>query len=271
MRLSDRLSDLLALLPPEPLLILREGDRAVLAEQALEGLVAAEAYQSPRAMHCVVPVADLMSDEGQRIDQLIYGEAFDVLFEQDQRLWGRARRDGVIGWVQQEQFKSGAPMALRRVVATDVDLPLNALVAEDDRGLDASALGPVGEFDLEPVAVAERLLGCPHALGARTSFATDCSGLVQQALMACGLAGPRRSEAQARLGRAVAASEAERGDLVIWLMADSQWTGHSGIMVDGEQVIHSTGHHGRVIIEPVAEVEARMTAAGYSTATYRRL
>jgi cell wall-associated NlpC family hydrolase len=51
--------------------------------------------------------------------------------------------------------------------------------------------------------VAERLLGRPHALGARSSFETDCSGLVQQALLACGLPGPRRSDAQADLGRPI--------------------------------------------------------------------
>ena len=47
----------------------------------------------------------------------------------------------------------------------DPALPLNALVID---GEDPS-FQPVGAFEADPVAVAERLLGVPHVPGARTS------------------------------------------------------------------------------------------------------
>ncbi len=120
--------------------------------------------------------------------------------------------------------------------------------------------------------MAERLLGRPHALGARSSLEIDCSGLVQQALLACGLPGPRRAEEQARLGRAVSREGAQRGDLVIWLSsAEGDWTGHSALMLDAERIIHATGARGGVVVETLVEVEARLTADNFTSAIFRRL
>ena len=95
---------------------------------------------------------------------------------------------------------------------------------------------------------------------------------MQQALLACGLPGPRRSDGQAVLGRAAAASERRRGDIVVWLAAkgDHDWTGHSALMLDGERIIHATGGQG-VVIEAFAEVEARLVADGFEPARFRRL
>lgn len=265
------MTDLLALLPPEPFFILRDGDRAVLADQALEGIIAAEAYQTPEALHCAVPVLDLTDENGQRLDQLVYGEVFDLLHRDGLRGWGRARRDGVVGWVQLDQLAPGIPLANRWVRALKAPLPFNALVLDQAAGMDDTALAPVGQFEADLVAVAQGFLGCPHVLGGRTPQGTDCSGLVQQALYACGHHGPRRSKAQAQLGMGVSLGDLARNDLAIWLNPDSEWTGHSALVVDGQSVIHATGHHGKVVIEPLADVEARLTADGYQTAIFRRL
>jgi len=245
----------------------------VLAEQALEGLVRAEAYRRTTAMHCHVAVADIFADDGERIDQLLHGELFDVLEQRGENAFGRARRDGIVGWIALSNLKAGAPMATRRVSSVSAKLPLNALVVEKAEGIEDRDLQPVGDFEREPVAVAERLLGRPHALGARSSVETDCSGLVQQALLACGLPGPRRSHAQADLGRAVSRNEAVRGDLVIWkaTTTGTSWTGHSAIMVDTDQVIHATGIHGGVVIESLSDVEARLVVEGFASAVFRRL
>lgn len=270
---SSSLSDLQSLVPPGSPLVLREEGRTVLAEQALEGLVRSEAYRPTTSMYCRSALADIFADDGERIDQLLHGEIFDVLERRDDRAFGRARRDGIVGWVELVHLVKGAPLATRRVASVSSKLPLNALVAEAAEGVEEQDLQPVGDFEREPVAVAEKLLGRPHALGARSSVETDCSGLVQQALLACGLPGPRRSDAQADLGRAVTRQEAGRGDLVIWMSANrgTSWTGHSAIMVDQDQVIHSTGLHGGVVIEALDVVEARLTAEGFASAVFRRL
>lgn len=245
--------------------------RPDLAEQALEGLVRADAYRAARPMRCTAPVADIHAGLGTDtavVDQLIFGEAFDVLETRGDRLWGQARRDGVVGWVDRAALAEGAPLPGARVAAVNAALPLNALVAEA-RGED---LLPIGAFERDPVAVAERLLGVPHRLGARSSRATDCSGLVQQALYACGRPAPRYADQQAALGAPVDRADARRGDLVVWLHpGEAPWRGHSAFLLDGREVLHATGRHGRVIIEPLAEAEARYAAEGFSAPVFRRL
>ena len=254
---------------PDPRTTLARPD---LAEQALEGIVRATAFRPVQAMHCAVPVADIHAeaDDGEHpVDQLIFGEAFDVLDAREDRVWGRARRDGVVGWVMRSVLRDGAPLATHRVGSTDNSLPLNALVAETG---DPVGLAPIGSFAAEPVEVAERLLGTPYRLGGRSSLGTDCCGLVQQALYACGRAAPRYADQQAELGQAVAAGDARHGDLVIWLDPDlGPWNGHAGFMLDGGRVLHAVGRLGEVAIEPFAEADARHRVAGSDGPVIRRL
>ncbi|MEY4555334.1 MAG: hypothetical protein RL093_453 [Pseudomonadota bacterium] len=246
--------------------------RPDLAEQALEGTVRASAFRAVRVMHCAVPLVDIHADAvaGEHpIDQLIFGEAFDVLDTRGDQVWGRARRDGVVGWVMLSALKDGVPLATHRIGSTGESLPLNALVVEAG---DPPGLAPIGSFAAEPVEVAERLLGTPYKPGGRSSLGTDCCGLVQQALYACGRAGPRYADQQAELGQAVAAGDARRGDLVIWLDSDEgPWNGHAGFILNGDRVLHAVGRLGGVAIETFAEADARHRVAGSDGPVIRRL
>ena len=249
--------------------------RPDLAEQALEGFVRAGTFRAARPMHCAGATADIRAaamESAGRLDQLIFGEAFDILDRVGDFAWGRARRDGVVGWVALADLADSAPAPAARVAATAGSLPLNALVS-DSSVVEADDLAPIGSFEDDPVAVAERLLGTPHALGARSSVATDCSGLVQQCLYACGRAGPRYADQQAELGDAVARGDLKRGDLVVWLHAEGgdNWTGHSALVVDAETLIHATCHQGAVVRESLAEAEARYAADGFAAPVFRRL
>jgi hypothetical protein len=242
--------------------------RPDLAELALEGLVRADRYAPVRAMHGALAVADIIDARSERIDQLLFGEGFDVLDVNDGLAWGRARRDGVVGWIDPAALAEGRPLASHRV-ATAGELPLNSLLISNRPGA-----RPIGAFDDDLASVAERLLGVPHGLGARSSVETDCSGLVQQALMACGRPSPRWSDGQATLGAAVSHEQARRGDVVVWLRTepgDGSWTGHSAIVLDTDRIIHASGHHGAVVIEGFAEADGRCRADGLAAPVFRRV
>ena len=80
-------------------------------------------------------------------------------------------------------------------------------------------LKPIGEYEADFVAVAERFLGVPYLWGGKTALGLDCSGLVQVALTACGVACPRDSDMQeaalgAPLCRAIRRSAARRSDVL---------------------------------------------------------
>jgi len=114
----------------------------------------------------------------------------------------------------------------------------------------------LGEVETDPAAVALRYLGAPYLWGGRDSVGLDCSGLVQQSLYACGRAGPRDSDMQAKLGAAVPNVESlRRNDLVFW-------RGHVGLMLDADLLIHANAHHMAVAVERLAEAITRIDAAG---------
>ena len=256
--------------------------RPDLAAASLEGLVAAKAYAATRPYRCAAPAVGLRRapDTGaEQLDQLLYGEGFDVLEAKDGWAWGQARRDGYVGYVRLDDLAEGmnAPThrvsALRAYAFSSPDiksapvglLSLNALVRIDggdgrflkdaDGGwIAAHQLSEVGVFETDAAAVAERYIGAPYQWGGRESLGLDCSGLVQQALYACGLSCPRDSDQQANIGEAAAQDALKRGDLVFW-------KGHVGMMLDAARMIHANAFHMQVAIEPLAEALARVGPA----------
>jgi hypothetical protein len=231
----------------------------------------------------------------EQMDQLLFGELFEVLEEQDGWAWGQARRDGYVGYVAAADLAAPVIAPTHRVsalrtygyAAPDVRAPalglhsLNALVTLEADGLDEgnerfarvarggwmalAHLAPIGVFETDPAAVAERFVGAPYQWGGRESLGLDCSGLTQAALLACGIACPRDADMQAALGRPVEAGELTRGDLVLW-------PDHVGMMLDETCLIHANGFHMAVAVEPLAVKLARNDRVGSGAPSgYRRL
>jgi len=277
-------------MPYDPRITAIQGD---LASMALQGLIAAKTYQIPIPMQVsapVVPIRAAPEGDAEQWDQMIFGEGFDLLAEADGFGWGQARRDGYVGYVDLAALSAPvlAPThkisALRTYGFSEPSIKsapiglysLNALVtveAREGRFVRAaragwfveSQLSPIGQFETDPVAVAERFLGTPYQWGGRESLGLDCSGLVQQAFYACGLACPRDSDMQvAQIGEALDGSDLRRGDLVFW-------KGHVGLMQDATTLLHANAHHMAVVSEPLAEAILRIEAAGSGSPTaFRR-
>jgi cell wall-associated NlpC family hydrolase len=272
--------------------------RPDLAEQALEGVLRAARYRPVEPAQCVVPAAGIRKaadPAAEQQDQIVFGEAFDVLDRQGGFAWGRARRDGYVGWVEAAALAAPVLAPTHRVSAIrtyafpepdmksapPVLLTLNSLVtveARDGRFAKVARAGWVAEehlaaldvFERDPAAVAERYLGAPYQWGGRESLGLDCSGLVQQALYACGRACPRDTDVQAReTGVAIEPGPDYRGlrrnDLVFW-------DGHVAVMLDEERIIHATAWHMQVTVERLADAVGRIRAEGAGEPTaFRRL
>lgn len=270
------------------LTLAREG----IAARALEGVVPAERYVETIVRQARVPAAALRrepSASAEQLDQLLFGELFEVLDEADGWAFGQAKRDGYVGYVVADALGApGAPpthtvRALRTygfsapsIKAAPVGLySLNVLVTEEGREgrfvktsggwFVEEHLAPVGEHAADHVAVAERFVGAPYQWGGRESLGLDCSGLVQQALYAGGRECPRDSDQQAVLGAPVEAEALRRGDLVFW-------RGHVATMTSATKIVHANAFHMMVVIEPLAEAVARIIARGGGEPTgYRRI
>ena len=158
--------------------------------------------------------------------------------------------NGVRGRLDRHRHVERIGVHERRPVARDGDMAL----PED-------AVAP--DF----VAVAERFVDVPYLWGGKTSLGIDCSGLVQVALTAAGIACPRDSDMQEKaLGTAASdgLSGLRRGDLVFW-------KGHVAIARDGATLVHANAFHMAVAVEPAAEAVARIAAGGSRVSAIKRL
>jgi cell wall-associated NlpC family hydrolase len=265
----------------DPRLALQNGDRA---DARLEGLVAAERFIEAGAYRVAAPIAPLRrapAADAEQLSQALHGEAVGVLEWLGDFAFVQTRRDRYVGYAPRDALAPSGAAPTHRVVSlrtygfSDPSIKsvpiglysLNALVIAgeaDGKLVDCGASGwiparhlaPIGAFMADPAAVAEQFLGAPYQWGGCESLGLDCSGLVQQALRACGRACPRDSDQQAAMGRALAdRADLARGDLVFW-------KGHVGLMLDGERLIHANAHHMAVAIEPLDGAVERIKAAG---------
>jgi cell wall-associated NlpC family hydrolase len=269
--------------------LIREGR----ASTALEGVVAAASYIEPTTKRLAAPVAAIRRSPdtaAEQMDQLLFGETFDVLEAAGGWAFGQARRDGYVGFVEaaalgpaEAEITHGV-RALRTYAFSEPDIKsapvglysMNSLVAvEAHEGRFARGAGtgwfveahlaPIGFGETDHAAVAERFLGAPNQWGGRESLGLDCSGLVQQALYACARACARDSDQQQALGHPVERADLQRGDLIFW-------RGHVAILTDERTVVHANAHHMMVAREGLEEAIARIRAAGAGEPTaYRRL
>jgi cell wall-associated NlpC family hydrolase len=275
--------------PDRRLTLVRDG----LADVRLEGLVAAERFAAAIPMQVSTPTASLRkaaSPEAEQENQLLFGERFDVLFEDGDFAFGQARRDGYVGYVPTATLTPLATPPTHRVAAIRTyafSLPdiksaivglysLNALVSVEAREgkfvkaagsgwITEAHLGAIGTGETDYVAVAQRFLGAPYQWGGRESLGLDCSALVQLSLAACNRACPRDTDLQRGFFAEVAEADRARGDLVFW-------KGHVAVLIDAETILHANAFHMAVAVEPLAEAITRIEAAGVGRPLgYRRV
>lgn len=264
-----------------------------IAARSLEGVIEAEVYLDPKAMGCMAAATGIRSApdaNAEQMDQLLFGERFEVLEEEGAWLFGQAARDGYVGFVEAAALAPAGPLPTHRISALRTyafaepsiksrasgPYSINSLVAVEAVDgklakvagagwMTAAHLEPIGMFEDDWVAVAERFVGAPYLWGGRESLGLDCSGLIQQALFACGRACPRDTDQQQALGAPITADEFGRGDLVFW-------KGHVALGVGEGRIVHANGHHMATAIEPLADAITRIDAAGSGQPTaYRRV
>jgi cell wall-associated NlpC family hydrolase len=267
--------------------------RPDLAASHLRGKVDAARFVDGVTQEVVIGQAPLRrepSHDAPLLTEALRGERVTVYETDDEGwAWGQLASDGYVGWLPAAALLAPGPEPTHRVAALRTlvfpgpsiklppteALPLGAriAVARSDDSFAVTAAGgyvpkrhvaPLKSAESDLVAVAERFLGVPYLWGGKSNFGLDCSGLVQLALNACGIACPRDSDMQeAAVGAPVALSELKRGDLLFW-------KGHVAIARERASLVHANAFHMAVAIEPVGEAVARIRLSGSEVTSVRR-
>jgi hypothetical protein len=271
--------------------------RPDLAARHLDGRVAASRFVDGVAQEVIEPQAPVRrapTPDAPLDTEALKGERVTVYESTDEGwCWGQLEADGYVGWLPAAALAPPGPPPTHRVAALrtlvfpgpSIKLPPMAFLSygcriavarlEGDFAVDraggflpARHLAPVASTERDFVAVAERFVGVPYLWGGRTSLGLDCSGLVQVALTATGVACPRDSDMQQdtvgdRVDVGADLAGLRRGDLMFW-------KGHVAILRDRDSLVHANAHHMAVAIEPVADAVRRIAVAGCPLAGIKR-
>ncbi len=261
--------------------------RADLAAEHLRGLVEAPRFVKGRGMRIIAASAPLRRSpqaDAPLETEALHGESVTVYDEQDGWAWAQLERDLYVGYLAcaalgapsepthrvaalRTHAYPGPAIKLRPRMALALGAQLTIMqqegdfsVTEDGLYVWSRALMELGAREPDFVAVAELFLETPYLWGGRTSEGVDCSGLVQTALTAAGVASPRDSDMmEAGLGKPIALDDPRsplaRGDLMFW-------KGHVGIMRDSATLLHANGWHMKTVSEPLAQARERIAANG---------
>lgn len=237
-----------------------------------------------------VPVANLRRQpDGARDRQLIFGEDFHVLETSDGWAYGRAAKDGYTGYLRAEllaehrvashfvsarsshiypapDFKAEEITALSfgaRLTVVAIHDGFSEL--ENGQFVPSPHIVQIDHLYDDPIEVAERYMGVPYLWGGNSIWGLDCSGLVQSALLACGLDCPGDAYMQeTRVGTEIGDNtRPERGDLFFW-------KGHVGLIRDENTLLHANASHMAVVDEPLDAAIERIKAQGDGEITSRR-
>lgn len=108
---------------------------------------------------------------------------------------------------------------------------------------------PSGEVDGYALSsTALSLRGAPYRNGGTTPRGFDCSGFVQYVFGQNGVALPRETRDQFRVGRGVGRDQLEPGDLVFFTTI-APGASHVGIAIGGDQFVHAPSDRGVVRVE----------------------
>jgi len=260
--------------------------RADIAHSSLEGKIKATRFAEGEIRQLFAhsaPIRNTPRHDGTQISELLFGEGFLVLDENEGWAWGQSIQDGYVGYIpahdlinplnapthwvinpthlyRRDDIKSAPITALPSggLVLTEPHDKAAKFLKMPERGfIPTSHLLTVQDTG-NYIDMAISFLDVPYLWGGRSHRGIDCSGLIQVALQAAGLNLPRDTDLQ-QISLSAQPDDGgySEGDILFF-------PGHVGIMVDDGNLLHANAHHMMTVVEPLDDVIARLAESAES-------
>ncbi len=219
----------------------------------------------------LVPCRKEPSNTSEMVTQLMFGEAFTIIAEEEEWIRIKTLVDEYESWINRKQFTAIKESTFKDLqkskypaVASITDTILNKISDHNMTLVMGSYLPKLKsksvtlenleyEFNGESVkqdvktntadivSTAKKLLHAPYLWGGKTILGIDCSGLTQIVFRVNGFNLPRDAYQQAEIGTALSfVEEALPGDLAFFDNEEGKIV-HVGIVIENQQLIHASG------------------------------
>ncbi len=193
-----------------------------------------------------IPMRNEPSDKSEMVNQILYGETFDVIEENEKWTKVKLKHDDYMGWIDKKQWHP----AEQHQQTNNIIKELYQAISFDDKTIYA----PMGSFVERKklskttkknsiIYNAKLFLETPYLWGGRTFFGIDCSGFTQVVYRANGINLMRDAYQQATQGETITFENARNEDLAFFENKEKKII-HVGIVIKEDKklkIIHASG------------------------------